>query len=622
MTVIYISNPFPMFFDKQGDALENGFIYVGEVNKNPETSPISVYFDAALTIPAPNPVRTINGVPSRNGTPAQLFTASNCSLTVKDKNKNLIFNISLFYSQSVLSVFVDTVADLIALVGMGNQKVSTLGYHAVGDGGANDYFYSTSSGATDNGGTIIKPTAVSGAGRWLAINSDTINVRQFGAYGDGTTDDTDAITKAIAVAISSVIFPAGIYVHSGLTISKRVNFLGIKGAKSGAASFPRLSLKSGSNVDSITIATTGVLYAEKIDFLGNNTGQTGASSVIALPEQSGGYVGGNSMFLNDCIIRKGYTHGIDCGKNRNGGVLHNTLVIENDEIGFKLLGTDWYCYASQFGQSGGANVYMNFGSSNDFVLCDIYFSGKNAAYGGNKSNIHVDKEVNNFNISLCQINSAYHHGLECITTIAAANYVISGNQFGGNGLATANTYSNIKIGANKAAIKGNVHWTVSQLPRYLIETVGTNRVDFDDIYTSGSYVTAVTNDETKVFNRSMRDGISLGDGGVFISRKSANDKIFKAFEGTEANERFSIDNNGIMRWGAGGASATDVSLFRTTANVLETGTDDCLKVGRNTTANRPNAVTVGDGAQFYDTTLNKPIWSDGTNWRDAAGAVV
>lgn len=39
-----------------------------------------------------------------------------------------------------------------------------------------------------------------------------------------------------------------------------------------------------------------------------------------------------------------------------------------------------------------------------------------------------------------------------------------------------------------------------------------------------------------------------------------------------------------------------------------------------TTANRPSATTVGAGAMCYDTTLSKPIFSDGTIWRDAVGA--
>lgn len=37
---------------------------------------------------------------------------------------------------------------------------------------------------------------------------------------------------------------------------------------------------------------------------------------------------------------------------------------------------------------------------------------------------------------------------------------------------------------------------------------------------------------------------------------------------------------------------------------------------------RPSAGVVGSGAQFYDTTLSKPIWSDGTVWRDSAGSTV
>jgi hypothetical protein len=41
-----------------------------------------------------------------------------------------------------------------------------------------------------------------------------------------------------------------------------------------------------------------------------------------------------------------------------------------------------------------------------------------------------------------------------------------------------------------------------------------------------------------------------------------------------------------------------------------------------TTAARPTASSVGAGAAYYDTTLGKPAWSDGTNWKDAAGTTV
>ncbi len=42
--------------------------------------------------------------------------------------------------------------------------------------------------------------------------------------------------------------------------------------------------------------------------------------------------------------------------------------------------------------------------------------------------------------------------------------------------------------------------------------------------------------------------------------------------------------------------------------------------GFSTTVLRPSGPTLG--AQWYDTTIHRPIWFDGSNWRDAAGNVV
>ena len=40
------------------------------------------------------------------------------------------------------------------------------------------------------------------------------------------------------------------------------------------------------------------------------------------------------------------------------------------------------------------------------------------------------------------------------------------------------------------------------------------------------------------------------------------------------------------------------------------------------TAARPDATSVPAGTQVYDATLGQPIWSNGTNWHDAAGESV
>jgi hypothetical protein len=44
-----------------------------------------------------------------------------------------------------------------------------------------------------------------------------------------------------------------------------------------------------------------------------------------------------------------------------------------------------------------------------------------------------------------------------------------------------------------------------------------------------------------------------------------------------------------------------------------------LSTGAAVTSARPAASRAGAGAMWFDTTLRKPIWSDGTAWRDATG---
>lgn len=82
--------PFPLFTDVDGSPLENGYLYIGTVNLNPEVNPINVYWDAALTIPAAQPIRTINGYPARFGTPSMIHIDNPYSLTIKDKNQALV----------------------------------------------------------------------------------------------------------------------------------------------------------------------------------------------------------------------------------------------------------------------------------------------------------------------------------------------------------------------------------------------------------------------------------------------------------------------------------------------------------------------------------------------------
>jgi hypothetical protein len=92
MSAIEVNPPFPVFSDIDGQPLENGYIWIGTVNLNPQTNPINVYWDAALTISATQPIRTLGGYPSNSGTPARFFVSADYSIRVMNRNGSTIYS--------------------------------------------------------------------------------------------------------------------------------------------------------------------------------------------------------------------------------------------------------------------------------------------------------------------------------------------------------------------------------------------------------------------------------------------------------------------------------------------------------------------------------------------------
>lgn len=116
------------------------------------------------------------------------------------------------------------VVDSVAAVKLLNKNaaskyVNTSGYYVAGDGGGAMYYYdSTDVSSVDNGVTVI--VANDGA-RWKLTSTGRINVKQAGAKGDGTTNDTAAFTRA-AANFNSVYVPSGTYIlTSPITVTDR-----------------------------------------------------------------------------------------------------------------------------------------------------------------------------------------------------------------------------------------------------------------------------------------------------------------------------------------------------------------------------------------------------------------
>lgn len=82
---------FPIWTDLTGQPLEDGFIYVGQPGLNAESNPKTAYWNAALTVPAAQPIRTNNGYPVRAGSPAIPYVPGDFSLVVRDKAGVLVY---------------------------------------------------------------------------------------------------------------------------------------------------------------------------------------------------------------------------------------------------------------------------------------------------------------------------------------------------------------------------------------------------------------------------------------------------------------------------------------------------------------------------------------------------
>lgn len=178
---VEINPPFRVFTDVDGEPLEDGYIYIGAVNQNPQAVPIPVFWDIALTIPAAQPIRTLGGYPSRSGTPSRMYVApSEYSISVRNKNSTLVFS-------DLNNVF----GDPFVRQDLANDTDPLKGASMIGY----------------KGRTVHERLG------------DFVSVKDYGAMGDGVTDDRAAIQATIDAVMAqgggTLYFPAGTYKITG-----------------------------------------------------------------------------------------------------------------------------------------------------------------------------------------------------------------------------------------------------------------------------------------------------------------------------------------------------------------------------------------------------------------------
>lgn len=185
MAALSIQVPYPVFYDRDGQPLDNGNIYIGVANLDPVTNPLQVYYDDALTITASQPLVTSGGYVYRNGTPTQLYVdATDFSITVND-SKNLFV-----------------------------------------------YSFPEGTGISPDSSAITYNNGATGAvDRTVQSKlSDILSAEDFGVVADGVTDNTTAITNINAYLLANepaiLILPDGVVLTSvALTLTKGIHVL-------------------------------------------------------------------------------------------------------------------------------------------------------------------------------------------------------------------------------------------------------------------------------------------------------------------------------------------------------------------------------------------------------------
>jgi hypothetical protein len=181
-----------------------------------------------------------------------------------------------------------------------------------------------------------------------------VNVKLYGATGDGTTDDTAAIEAADAAAAltkASLYFPPGTYSTTGLVPAQFAYWIGAnsQGEKNPSEGSTIIKKRAGNNTSVITVTTEFQIRGIQID--GESASQTGTSyglyfNNIAYIESrveqcsivdcltAGIYVGSHELSIVEthCIENAGY--GIFIAPNIYDTIIQNVLIGWNGDDGF------------------------------------------------------------------------------------------------------------------------------------------------------------------------------------------------------------------------------------------------------------------------------------------------
>ncbi|MBT2248092.1 hypothetical protein JHV56_05175 [Arthrobacter sp. BHU FT2] len=481
-----------------------------------------------------------------------------------------------------------------------------------------------------------------------ARNASTgwVHVADFGALGDGASDDTGAIQAAIDLVASTrnrgaLLFPPGDFRVSRLIWRK-----GVYGRGAGIAGFGTPNTQQGTRIRQLDNQNTDVICYDEpassngrtyagpaglvdMEVVGNATSTVGYCLNFTTPDGRPCSIQ-DTLTLQNLLLRGGAQGGVQFPAG--GFPLHVTHVncLWNGGPGIKYLRS-----------STGASQAIHFDniSGDGNVGGLIFIDNENNATAGEFliTNLKSEARINAaFGNQAAQMNAVVLNRCPAPVTILNANH-----------------YSSIDSGPYAGVVPGplvlatnttpNVHWAGLILdtngrsgnPFLLDDQSQSQKVPYTPaLGRRGSYglnpseYNAAATNETGLWTYGqlgavkpdvLSHGIEVAGitpGYAFYETDAAdfNEKVWSIIaSGGNLSFRTHADS------GAAGAIIVEFQRNGTTVGAMRVAAP--ITPYTSSTTARRSAAQAGAGSMAFDTTLGKPIWSDGTIWRDANGAL-
>jgi len=645
-----VFTPLQMFYSTSGLPLTDGYIYIGTASQNPQTNPIAVYWDAAGTIPAAQPIRTSGGYPVRNGSPATVFVlATDFSLIVRDKSSKLVFSRlsgNAFSAEWVTYTPAGTGAVATTVQAKLRESVSVKDFGVVGDG-SDETAEMQAAFAAITTGTLLR---LEGLAITISDRLLVSNVTGFSIDGNG------AIIKALnGMAVASDKELLAFRGCSDFTVKNlRVNGNRQNRTPSEVAAhniefrschrfvceqvFSYNAVVDGFifNTSTKTDVASYCLNFVMLNCFADNCYRQGASVINAYDFQ---FIGGAYTNTNGIAPQAGIDVESDVGAtvgNRNGA-FRGVKFAGNTGLGLLLSsvsGSQGFTVSDCLFSAnilGGVQVNTNNTEIARCIFTEHAVTANGVAHFANNAAILSGSISDclfygNTNITACIKTSSATSGVRITDNIIkdqvngtgiviqGTAQVVRGNAIyscGNTGISASGADCIISENYIKAATSRGIYQVTggafrNKIVNNIVQDIASVSGGYIQNDDSGTLITGNTCVSTTVAATTI--GIQLGASctGTIVSGNT--------FSNLHTTQPIGFSGNTIQQH----SIHSNIGGTENEARTLKSG----MGVPTYTTGARPAATTVAVGQCIFNTTTLKPNWSNGTNWYDATGAVV